>query len=170
MGNTFNAGEIFEMAIEIERNGAKFYRKAAEGKAGATSKSLLLGLADMEVQHERTFAAMRGLLTTVENASATFDPDDEAALYLRAIADGHVFPVKVDPSAVLNGRESAADVLKVAIGLEKDSIIFYLGIQDLVGKVLGRDKIDHIIREEMTHVTILSAELAKVSLAAKPRG
>lgn len=163
MANTFNADEIFEMAMEIERNGAKFYRKAAAGRAGATSKLLLLHLADMEVQHERTFAAMRDLLTTVENASATFDPDDEAALYLRAIADGHVFPVRVDPSAMLLGKESAADVLKTAIGIEKDSIIFYLGIQDLVGKALGRDKIDHVIREEMNHITILSAELAKVS-------
>ncbi len=163
MADTFNAGEIFEMAMEIERNGAKFYRKAAEGKAGRTSGALLLRLADMEVQHERTFAAMRDLLTTVEAASATFDPEDEAALYLRAIADGHVFPVKIDPSAVLSGKESAADVLKTAIGLEKDSIVFYLGIQDLVGKTLGRDKIDHIIREEMSHVTILSAELAKVA-------
>ena len=27
---TFNANEIFEMAEEMERNGARFYRKAAE--------------------------------------------------------------------------------------------------------------------------------------------
>jgi len=162
MKGTFNAGEIFEMAVEIERNGAKFYRKAAEGKAGVTSKALLLKLAEMEVQHERTFSAMRNMLSTVEKASATFDPDDEAALYLRAIADGHVFNVKADPSAMLTGKESAAEILIKAIGLEKDSIIFYLGIQDLVGKTLGRDKIDAIIREEMGHVTMLSAELAKV--------
>ena len=71
MGNTFNAGEIFEMAMEIERNGAKFYRKAAHGEAGKTSRFMLLRLADMEVQHERTFAAMRDMLTTVEAASAT---------------------------------------------------------------------------------------------------
>ena len=163
MKGTFNADEIFEMAMEIERNGAKFYRKAAEGKAGRTSKELLLRLADMEVEHERTFAAMREMLTTVETTSATFDPDDEAALYLRAVADGHVFNVKADPSAKLGGKESAADILKTAIGLEKDSIVFYLGIQDLVGKALGRDKIAHIIREEMSHVTLLSAELAKVA-------
>jgi rubrerythrin len=163
MKGTFNAGEIFEMAMEIERNGAKFYRKAAEGKAGQTSKGLLLRLADMEVQHERTFAAMRDMLTTVETTSATFDPDDEAVLYLQAIADGHVFNAKVDPSALLTGKESAADILKTAIGLEKDSIVFYLGIQDLVAKSLGRERIGHIIREEMTHVTLLSAELKKVS-------
>ena len=31
---TFNPDEIFEMAEQIERNGAKFYRKAAERTAG----------------------------------------------------------------------------------------------------------------------------------------
>jgi rubrerythrin len=163
MEGTFNAGEIFEMAMEIERNGAKFYRKAADGDAGKASRALLLRLADMEVLHEQTFAGMKGLLSEVETASATFDPDDEAVLYLQAIADGHVFNVKADPSAMLKGRETAADVLKMAIGIEKDSIVFYLGIQDLVGKALGFDKINHIIREEMSHVTILSAELAKVA-------
>ena len=163
MKGTFNAGEIFEMAMQIERNGAKFYRKAAEGKAGRTSKGLLLRLADMEVQHERTFAAMRDMLTTVEATSATFDPDDEAVLYLQAIADGHVFNAKADPDVLLTGKESVADILKTAIGLEKDSIVFYLGIQDLVAKTLGREKIGHIIREEMTHVTLLSAELAKAA-------
>ena len=163
MKGTFNADEIFEMAMEIERNGARFYRKAAAGDAGKTSRDLLLRLADMEVEHERTFSVMRDQLDAVEKTSATFDPDGEAELYLRAIADGHVFNVNADPSEKLSGKESAADVLRTAIGIEKDSIIFYLGIQDLVGRMLGRDKIDHIIREEMNHVTILSAELAKAS-------
>jgi rubrerythrin len=163
MKDTFNAGEIFEMAIEIERNGTKFYRKAADGDAGKTSRDLLLRLADMEVQHEQTFTAMKGMLANVEAASATFDPDDEAVLYLQAIADGHVFNVNADPSAMLKGRETAADVLKMAIGIEKDSIVFYLGIQDIVSKALGRDKVGHIIREEMNHVTMLSAELAKLA-------
>lgn len=29
MGYDFNAEEIFEMAVQIEKNGAAFYRKAA---------------------------------------------------------------------------------------------------------------------------------------------
>jgi hypothetical protein len=31
--NFFNADDIFEMAAQIERNGARFYRQAAEGMA-----------------------------------------------------------------------------------------------------------------------------------------
>ena len=163
MKGTFNADEIFEMAMEIERNGAKFYRKAAEGNAGRTQKDMLLRLADMEVKHEQIFAVMRGELSDVEKASATFDPEGQAALYLQALADGHVFNPKADPSSKLKGSESAAEVLRIAIGLERDSIVFYVGIQDLVGKTLGRDRIGNIIKEEMSHVTMLTGELAKVS-------
>ncbi len=34
MPQRFNADEIFEIAEQIERNGAAFYRRAAEGRAG----------------------------------------------------------------------------------------------------------------------------------------
>ena len=162
MGITFTADEIFEMAGEIERNGAKFYRKAAGGPAGAPAREILLRLADMEVQHEKTFAAMRAELSASDRASSSFDPEGEAALFLQAVADGHVFNIRSDPSSKLTGHETLPDIFRAAIGLEKDSIVFYLGMQDLVGKELGRPRIAGIIREEMSHVAILSGELSRV--------
>ena len=161
MSTAFNADEIFEMAEQIERNGAKFYRKAAEGTAGETARDLLLDLAAMEDDHEKTFAAMRAELSVKEKASATFDPDGQAAAYLQAIAGGHVFDVKADPSEKLTGKETVAQVFKTAIGLEKDSVVFYLGMRELVGGSLGKDRINHIIEEEMKHITLLSDQLAK---------
>ena len=41
MGISFNADEVFEMAEAMERNGAKFYRKAAENATDAEIKRLL---------------------------------------------------------------------------------------------------------------------------------
>jgi len=161
MSTAFNADEIFEIAEQIERNGAKFYRKAAEGAAGETARDVLLDLAAMEDDHEKTFAAMRSELSLKEKASATFDPDGQAVAYLQAIAGGHVFDVKADPSEKLTGKETVAEVFKTAIGLEKDSVVFYVGMKDLVGESLGKDKISHIIAEEMTHITLLSDQLAK---------
>ena len=55
----FNVDEIFEMAEHIERNGAKFYRQAADIVATLQGKELLLGLAAMEDEHEKTYAEMR---------------------------------------------------------------------------------------------------------------
>lgn len=164
MTQPFNADEIFEIAEQIERNGAKFYRRAAEFVLGDKARELLCTLAKMEERHEKTFAAMRAdVLKKHPDWSADLtDPngENEATLYLRALAEGRVFDLRADPSALLSGEETLDSILKTAIGLEKDSIIFYLGIKDAVPADLGRDKIDQIIREEMTHITILNRELA----------
>jgi len=151
----FNADEIFEMAEQIERNGAKFYRKAAESIAD--DRDLLLRLAAMEDEHERTFAAMHGQLSDAEKTPLTFDPDNEAALYLQAMADGKVF--KSDPSESLSGNESIQDILKTAIGLEKDSIVFYASMKDVVPKSAGKEKVDAIIKEEIGHIVDLTRQL-----------
>ncbi|GAH47433.1 unnamed protein product [marine sediment metagenome] len=55
MGITFNADEIFEMAEEIERNGAKYYREAAEKASDKKTKQMLLDMAAMEDEHLETF-------------------------------------------------------------------------------------------------------------------
>lgn len=153
---TFNADEIFEMAEEIERNGAKFYRIAAESVEG-DHKDLLLRLSTMEDEHEKVFADMRTELTHEERQPRTFDPADESALYLQAMADGEVFAA--DPSAMLTGEESIEDVLNVAIGLEKDSIIFYQCMKAMVPKVAGQERLDWIIRQEIGHIHDLFLQL-----------
>ena len=48
------------------------------------------------------------------------------------------------------------------MGLEKDSILFYLGIKDLIPPQSGQDKIDEVIREEQRHVAQLSRVLEKL--------
>ncbi|HRS71257.1 MAG TPA: ferritin family protein, partial [Anaerohalosphaeraceae bacterium] len=63
MAITFNADEIFEMAEEIERNGAAFYREAAAKASREDIKKMLLDLAAMEEGHEQTFAQMRKKLS-----------------------------------------------------------------------------------------------------------
>jgi rubrerythrin len=158
----FNADEIFEIAEQIERNGAEFYRTVADGAAAKKNKAMLLELAGMEVDHEKTFRALRAELAAKPKDELAYDPEGQAALYLQAFADGYVFAVKVDPAERLTGKESMADILTTAIGLEKDSIAFYVGMGELVARDLGKDKIEHIIREEMGHVRLLSERLAAV--------
>jgi len=159
MSITFSADEIFEMAEELERNGSKFYRQAAENFKEPAKQQLLLSLAEMEDLHELTFEAMRDQLTDAEREVSTFDPDDEVGMYLRAMADGHVFDVSQPPSEKLTGNETFTDILKIALGCEKDSIVFYLGLRDLVPAKEGKDKIDAIIREEMGHISLLNKQL-----------
>jgi rubrerythrin len=160
MGISFNADEIFAMAVQVERNGAKFYRKAAKGISDKTAAQMLVELAAMEDDHEKTFADMREQLTDKQRELMVFDPDNEAAMYLRAMADGHVFDLKRDPSERLTGSESTEDIIRMGIGAEKNSIVFYLGLKDLVTAPSGKDRVDAIIKEEMSHISTLTQKLA----------
>ncbi len=51
------------------------------------------------------------------------------------------------------------EIVKEAILAEKDSIVFYLGMKELVPEGLGKDKVDKIIKEEMSHIRLLTKKL-----------
>ena len=128
MSVQFNADEIFEMAEQVERNGAKFYRKAASLAADEETRRLLTTLAEMEDEHERTFSAMRATLPDDARQPMVFDPENQSVMYLQALADGYVFDVREDSSAALTGKEPAADILRMAVGREKESIVLPSGV------------------------------------------
>ena len=156
----FNANEVFEMAQEIERNGAKFYRTAA--KKFPQFGDLFLELASMEDEHEKTFKKMQDELAGPEVDPPVFDPDGEADMYLQVMADDHVFDTKTDPSTLIDKLEKPGDVLRVAITLEKDSIAFYVGLRESVSQKAGKDKTDMIIRQEYGHIVTLSKKLSEL--------
>ena len=153
MSYDFTANDVFEMAEQLERNGAEFYRKAAESARDPKAKELLLKLAAMEVDHEKLFAGLKSDLSDQDKVSTVFDPDGESMMYLRSLADTRIFFKKeIDIT-------SMEDVLKSAIVAEKDSIVFYLGIKELVPEKYGKEKLELIIQEEMQHIRLLSREL-----------
>ena len=158
MSITFNAFEILEMAEQIERNGIKFYRKAAQQASEQNIRRMFLNLADMEAEHEEVFARMKKQLSAESRELKVFDPENEVVLYLQAMADGHVFDPQKNPAELLTGNETVQDVLKLAINAEKDSIVFYLGLKDFVAA--GKDKIEAIIKAEMGHIAILNRTFA----------
>ena len=152
----FSADDVFAMAEQMEINGEKFYRKAAESVSEQTNKDLLIRLADMEVNHGKIFKALRSELSAKEKETNVFDPAGEAALYLRALVDTRVFFEKeMDVS-------SLERIFKAALEAEKDAIVFYLGIKDSVPDNLGGSKLDLIIKEEMSHVRLIGNELLKL--------
>lgn len=158
----FNADEVLTMAVQIETNGAAFYRRAAELQADSEHCQFLSGLATMEEQHKQTFLRLRETLNARESEALAFDPDDEAALYLAAAADGHGGEGSPTAADALTGSESMADILRIALGLENKSILYYIGLRDMVPPRSGRDKVEEIIREEQRHVAQLTRVLSRL--------
>jgi rubrerythrin len=156
---TFNADEIFEMAIEIEQNGAKFYKEAAQNATEEDIKKMLLDMAAMEVGHIKTFQAMRKELTEKEKVETAFDPYDEGALYLQAMADSHGTEGRVSLTQKLTGQETIKEIIEIALNAEKDSVVFYYGLKGYVSAKAGKDKVEAVIMEELTHIRILLDKL-----------
>jgi rubrerythrin len=154
----YKAHDVFRLAERIEENGARYYRKAAEQFLDQSVKGLLLGLATSEDEHQIVFAAMRSTLAS----SGTENSESQADEILAAMADGIVFDADEDPADALLGNESVEAVLKKSIELEKDSIVFYLGLKTLVQGSKEKLSIDEIIGEEMGHVAILGKHLASL--------
>ncbi|MHC4524183.1 MAG: ferritin-like domain-containing protein, partial [Planctomycetota bacterium] len=98
-------------------------------------------------------------LSAEEKESNIFDPDDEVAQYLQTMADFHGTEGKVSPTEKLTGNESLADILKIALQAEKNSIAFYVGIKDMVSSKSGKAKVKAIIIEEMAHVSTIGGKL-----------
>lgn len=160
MPERFNADEVFDMAVRIETNGAEFYRKAAALQGDEKNRNFLNGLARMEDRHKKTFEEMRHAITERGMGGEAFDPDGEGSAYLHALADAHGGEGSPKVADSLTGSESMEQILEIALSLEKKSILYYVGLKELVPQSLGKENIDKIIAEEHKHVAQISQILS----------
>lgn len=145
----YSQEEALQLAVRIEDRGADFYRKAAAGSQDPETAALFVKLAEYETEHGKYF------LSLLDAKFPDFEPSPLAGEII-ALADSAVFPEKPEDIPV-----SPAAALKLAIGFEKDSVLFYLGLKEAVNDPAGADGIGRIIREEMSHISALSALLKK---------
>lgn len=158
MSIPFSFDEIIQMACQIERNGGRFYRAASKVTPEGPAKELLLKLAEQEDSHFETFEAMQKEFSSIDAKQTTHDPHNEITHYLNLIADDHVFNLEGDkPAGLLNGDEGAEEILRLALQAEKDTIVFFSGLKELLSREADKRKIEAIIREEMSHIRWLKS-------------
>ena len=159
MSIEFNAFEVFEIAQKLERNGARFYRKAAGLFKEPHIRNMFIELANWETKHIEVFVNMKKQLAQQSRELRSFKPDKNMLIDAQAMAGLAVFGIRPEPSDELTSKENLKDVLKKAIQKEKDSIVYYTGLKDFVPASAGKHKIADIIEEEMRHIRILSQSL-----------
>lgn len=155
MAFTLNTLEVFDIAAQIERNGADFYRKAAEIFDESEISRLFLELAGWEAEHEKIFSDMKKQLAE-SNPETAENRTEESPPEKKLIAGLAVFGIRPDPAGEFDGKENKIDIIKRAIDKEKDSIVFYTGIKDFVCSGVAKEKIDDIIKEELGHIKVLN--------------
>lgn len=150
-GVSFSLEEVFEMAKKIEINGEKFYRAAAE--KNQEHREFLLKMADQEKGHEILFTKMAERLVSEENRILNNEKAQDALKYLEALAGSRVFVTTDNSSPTEQHYRDAQELFDEAITREKDAIIFFLGLKELLPDLESKQKIDELISEEMTHIT-----------------
>ncbi len=150
------AAEALKWALEIEKNGEAFYNEVAAKSADSEVKALFEDLAAQERGHYRAFQKM------LEGAKP--DPDlskidsDEYQTYLQvALADA----LFAGPDKGLTLARQAQDretALRAAMGFEKDTLLFFYDLREMVSQA-ERVAISDIILEEKAHLRRLAKML-----------
>ncbi len=163
MPANFNASEVFEMGIEIEKNGKAFYDEAAKSTKDAGVRKVFADLAEWECQHIVIFEKLKASLVGRAQAAAVYDPYNEVQLYIKAAADSHIFLQNTNTKKLAAECKTSLEALQIALSFEKDSVVLYRAMEEMVPEDLGHADVSRIIREELKHIAIIKAEMAEVS-------
>lgn len=151
------------MAEQVEADAAEFYARAAEATSTPRAKALLERLAAFESDHEHVFSGMRKHAGELRTVPLDLE-DDDAQLLTRHLASG----VGEHLKELFDPDMSAKTILEKAIEFEKDTILFFTGLRNLLKDTEDQQRLDLVIREELGHVLQLTSELA-TGLKARQR-
>lgn len=145
MSILFSGNELIDIAVRIEENGQAFYLAAAERAEDENFAAVLRKLADDEVAHKDTFQA---LYKPDEDYSLDPGYNEEVDAYIKAMAGAQVFAPGKSVAELARGARDIFEVLNMAMGAEKDSILYYTEMKnwvvpkdkDIIGKVIAEEK------------------------------
>ena len=163
MSYSFNAGEVFKIAVQIEENGRRFYEESQENINSADVRALFTDLAFQEIQHKKKFEAILAQLPPESKSSTVWDPEHEIDQYIKMMADDHVFISGGDIENQIGRIRDASDALKLAIEFEKDTVLFFLSLEEAVAGKKDWEFIKSLLKEEQEHVRRLTLELRKMT-------
>lgn len=154
----FTGKELLDMAVKIEENGLRYYTDAAAAAKSADLKNLFGFLADQEKDHIKIFTGLRKLLAESGSDGTQADYGEEATLYLNALADSEVFTSPNEGARLAKTVKNEREAVELAIGMEKDSLLFYYEIQKMI-RPQDASVLEHLIAQEKDHVRRLTAHL-----------
>ncbi|HMK50114.1 MAG TPA: ferritin family protein [Thermodesulfovibrionales bacterium] len=145
----FSIREVVEQAIQTEKIGNEFYTSMAKKFHEENElKKLFETLAAQEIKHEHVFLSIKDKIK--DTAPEGWD---EVSLYLKAIVDSEFFLGKDKSLSSVKEVHSSVDAIKFALGFERETLLYYYGLRDMVPE---KKIVDQIIQEEKSHIVWLS--------------
>jgi rubrerythrin len=151
----FTLDEILDLAIQIEKNGEKIYRRAQQEVPNPALASMLLWLAEDEAKHEKWFIQFR------EKANGTLkDPrmDDMGRSILQGVLGDRAFSIAESDFSRIDDLNS---LLELSIEFERDTVLFYEMLGGFISDEQVLSQLTQIVEEENRHVQLLEEFLGK---------
>ncbi|MBW1865687.1 MAG: ferritin family protein [Deltaproteobacteria bacterium] len=142
----FSIKDIVDIAIQIEQNGERIYRDAANKIKDLSLSSLLQWLADEEGKHLKWFTALKDKVPDTGDHS---EQEKIGRALLRNAVGTQSFTLK---DADFSTLEQVEDLIRLSIEFEKDTILFYKMLQPLIEDREALDQLHEIIKEEEKHI------------------
>lgn len=146
MASFMNAGDVVASAVEIEKRGHEFYKKAAAGASKAEVKEFFAFMAGEEEKHEKIFKAMLSRLGGLDLPTGA--ESAEYLDYVQASLDSHLLFTGEVPDKI-------GDPFPLALRFEKDTIFYFTAMLDMVPES-EKKYVKDCIDEEKKHILLLS--------------
>lgn len=144
--------DLLDTAVSIEKAGAAFYETMVGCARSPKARTAFRFLADQEKAHTKAYQEMLGSLTEAPPPETYTEEYDQ---YLKSLADSGVFSSEKAACSLAEKAASDAEGIDLGIRAEKDSILFYTELQNLVRRADAR-VVSGIIDEERSHLKRLS--------------
>lgn len=141
---------MFDVAIEMEMEGASFYQKLADNAGHVGLKRIFTLLRDDEKRHKAFFEGMKSKVDV--NVDASFSESDEVKELIESFNDENF-------SQLLDQKEA----YESALHIELKSIEFYKEQRDKLSDDTQKKVLDIIIREEKRHYDLLDTIIVMVN-------
>lgn len=152
----FQASDIIEMALELEKSGEIFYRAVAQKTRTPSLQKLFEHLAEQEGQHYATFQKLaKGV---GEQPLMLPDEWDQYLMYLQATIQSSFFEGSDKALSLADQVTDEKEALRMAMGFEKETLLFFYDLRDMVSEA-DREVLGRIIAEEKSHLRQLAAML-----------
>jgi rubrerythrin len=148
MSIAFSGRELINIAIGIERRGITFYDIMARSTDNEIAREVFQNLTDMEREHIQIF---EGMLGEADKYQPSETATREYAGYLQALIDSAVFTDDMITSEMATQADSDIKAVELGISAEKDSILFYYQMRDIMPQPV-LPMINRIIAEEKSHL------------------
>jgi rubrerythrin len=157
----FSGFEVILAAMEVEKNGHRFYSTMAGKAKHELAKEVFSWLAQDEVEHLRR---LKDLEAKYEEG-AFWEHEEEFLPYLQRFRDSEIFPSAERLETILQKDEFDLEALDLAIEAEDKFAAYFQKAADNAKTDDGKEVFRWLAAEECRHAVVLRERKAKLQAA-----